>query len=195
MTKYGYVRVSSVQQKKNFSLETQTQQLLAVGILPLNIVKEQASATTVNRQKLNELLQKLKSGDSLTVTRFDRFARTTWKGFDLVNQLQQKGIHFHDLSLNMDNSKPHGQLIMFISAWLAEQENVMRKERQFEGIQKAKQLGKYKGRPSKISQELYQNLITKKNAGFTIREILKKFKIGKTTYYKCIKAYQKTQQF
>ncbi len=79
----------------------------------------------------------------------------------------------------MDISQGTGQLIMFVSGWLAKQENVMRKENQIASIAKGKLQGKYKGRSSKIFEHLYNKIKQKRNAGLTIAEIVKKFKIEK----------------
>ncbi len=60
MTDYGSVTVSSVQQKENFSIENQKEQLVKAGIKVENIVEEQGSAGSFDREKLNDLVGKLK---------------------------------------------------------------------------------------------------------------------------------------
>ena len=69
--KYGYARVSTLDQK----LENQIEQLKDAGAE--TIVQEKLTGTTKQRPEFQGLLTRLEAGDTLIVTKLDRFARNT----------------------------------------------------------------------------------------------------------------------
>ena len=88
--KYGYARVSSQSQQTNSSLESQKQELIQKGILESNIVTEVGSAANEikNRPGFQNLIQNvLKEGDTLIVTKIDRYSRNTLKFLKLQKKL------------------------------------------------------------------------------------------------------------
>ena len=88
---YGYARVSTVAQCRNGnSLEEQTEALTAYGCD--KIITEAYTGKTTERPQLNELLQRLCAGDTLVVTKLDRFARTVIEGVLTVRMLFERGV-------------------------------------------------------------------------------------------------------
>ena len=138
MTRYGYARVSSIGQ----SLEIQ--------IADLNnhacemIRQEKLSGTKMdNRPELNLLLEFMRTGDQLFVTRLDRLARSTEDLCRIVAILEKKGCTLHCTQQNIETQTPTGRLMVQLLGAFAEFETALRKERQMAGIAAAKERGVY----------------------------------------------------
>ena len=144
---YGYARVSSAGQKKDGnSLEAQKTALEAAGAK--KIIEEQFTGTTTNRPAFTDLLEKLQTGDTLIVTKLDRFARTVTQGVQLIQSLIDKGITVNVLNMGVMDNKPANKLIMTVMLAFAEFERDMIVERTQEGKRVAKQQPGYReGRP------------------------------------------------
>lgn len=149
--KFGYIRVSTVAQAaKGNSLEEQKEELEQAGVSDEDIYKDVFTGTTTDRPELNKLLDILKDGDTLIVTKLDRIARSVTQGSELIQSLIDRGVHIKILAMGdvvMDNS-PAGKLIMHIFLSFAEFERDMIVQRTQEGRITSGHLG---GRP-KISE-------------------------------------------
>jgi len=141
----GYSRVSSVGQ----SLEVQVEQLLAAGCE--EVFQEKRSGTTVQgRTELEAALRFVRKGDVLCVTRLDRLARSMTDLAVIMEALKAKQVGFRCLQQALDTTTSEGRLLLHIMGAFAEFETSIRRERQAEGIAKAKVKGVYKGRPRSI---------------------------------------------
>ena len=98
------------------------------------------------RSALDEALEFVRSGDTFVVTKLDRLARSVPHMWEILKQLQAKGIALRIVNLGIDTATPTGKLMLNVLGGVAEFEREMMLERQREGIQKAKAEGKYKGR-------------------------------------------------
>ena len=97
--KYGYARVSTLEQK----LDNQIKQLRDAGAE--TIVQEKITGSTKNRPEFQELLARLESGDTLIVTKLDRFARNTKEALELIQELFQQNVSIHVLNIGLiDNT-------------------------------------------------------------------------------------------
>jgi len=131
MAKYGYGRVSSVgQQLDGNSLPEQERQLREAGAE--EIVLECYTGTEVERPKFTPLLSKLKSGDTLYVTKLDRFARASDAG-KLIEELVNRGVTVNILNFGIANNTPTGKLMLNIIFAFAQYERDMIWERTQEG--------------------------------------------------------------
>ncbi|MED4551904.1 recombinase family protein [Lysinibacillus capsici] len=147
MTVYGYARVSTIGQ----DLEAQIQQLEQNGAS--TIYQEKFTGTKTDRPQFNELLSVLEAGDTLMVTKLDRFARSAWQGSKLVKELVERGIKVHILNIGLLDNTPASKLIKNIFLAFAEFERDMIVERTQEGKAIAKQQEDFKeGRPKKYNQ-------------------------------------------
>ena len=144
---YGYARVSTKGQRdKGNSLEDQQKKLHEAGVQ--EIVIEQYTGTTTHRPKFDELLQKLKSGDTLKVTKLDRFARTAAEGSVLVKNLLDRGVSVHILNMGLIDDTATGRLIINVLLSFAEFERDMIVERTQAGKEIARTKEGYReGRP------------------------------------------------
>ena len=136
----GYVRVSTVDQNEARQLEA---------LKPYRIERvfsEKVSGASLNRPKLQELMEFVRKGDTVYVEDFSRLARTTMDLLGLINQLQEKGVTVVSLKENLDTSTPTGELMLTMIAAINQFERQIILERQSEGIALAKAAGKYTGR-------------------------------------------------
>ena len=100
--KFGYARVSKEQQ----SLDIQIQKLKEAGCD--EIFSEKASGAKDDREKLQELLNKLRPGDIVCVVRLDRLGRRMIKLTSLINELHEKDVQFISLENNIDTTTQWG---------------------------------------------------------------------------------------
>lgn len=146
--KYGYARVSTSGQ----DLEAQIQSLKSVGCE--KIYSEHFTGTKTDRPEFNALLEKLQPGDTLVVTKLDRFARSATKGSELVKDLIDRGIAVHILNMGLLDNTPASKLVRNIFFAFAEFERDMIVERTQEGKAIAKQQPGFKeGRPNKYTKK------------------------------------------
>lgn len=146
--KYGYARVSTLHQ----DLAAQLQKLELEGCD--KIYKDKFTGTKRDRPNFNELLEVLKEGDTLTVTKLDRFARTTSDGISVIKELFDKGVKVHVLNMGLVEDTPTGRLILSVMLAFAEFERDMIVERTQEGKEIAKQKPDFReGRPKKYGKD------------------------------------------
>lgn len=183
----GYARVSKFEQ----NLDLQTDALKDLGIEKIFIDK--VSGVKSEKPQLNDLLNFVRKGDTLTVWRLDRIGRSTVGLIQFVTELNEKGIHFKSISENIDTSSASRKLIFQIFCVLAEHERNVLIERTNAGLKAARARGKNGGRPKGMTEKykkiapLVKTSYESKN--LPIEEIMKAFKIGsKTTFYKIVKS-------
>jgi DNA invertase Pin-like site-specific DNA recombinase len=175
----GYARVSSTGQ----SLEVQEDQLRAAGCDKL--FSEKRSGTTMDwRQALEDAIEFAREGDTLLVTRLDRLARSGGDLQHIVSRLNAKGVGFRCLQQGaVDTTTGMGKLVLGILGAVAEFEADIRKERQLEGIAKAKAAGVYKGRKPSVDIAAVKAL---KGSGKGPAEIAKELGIGRASVYRAL---------
>lgn len=181
--KYGYARVSSRgQQKYGNSLEAQEKTLLEHGC---DIVcKEAFTGTKTDRPVFDEVLYKLQEGDTLMVTKLDRFARTAVEGVTLIQDLVNKGIIVEILNMGRADNTPVGKLMLQIMFAFAEFERDMIVERFTEGKEIARSKGKRtEGRRSKEIPDFQKFLKKQKDGQMTIKECCEILGISRTLWY------------
>lgn len=138
----GYARVSTLDQDHT----TQIERLEAAGCE--KIYSEKRGGTSrKGRKELSECLDDyLRAGDTLVITKIDRLARSARDLQNIVHEIIEMGAHLQVLDQNIDTNTPHGKAFLGMLGIFAEFETNIRKERQLEGIAKAKAEGVYKGR-------------------------------------------------
>lgn len=179
MTTVGYARVSSAGQ----SLEVQIENLKNAGCEKL-FAEKQSGTSVSDRMALHEALEWLREGDTLVVTRLDRLARSGKDLHNIIDQLSIKKVGFQCLQQGaVDTTTSMGKLVLGILGAVAEFETDIRKERQREGIEKAKKRGVYKGRPASIDADKVREL---KAAGMGGAAIAKEIGIGRASVYRLL---------
>ncbi|OQR53208.1 resolvase [Bacillus sp. CDB3] len=154
MVKYGYARVSTLNQ----DLESQIQMLEKEGCE--KIYSEKFTGTKFDRPKFQELLSVIENGDSLVVTKLDRFARSTEHAIQTIKMLFDKGVKVHILNMGIVEDTPTGRLMFNIMSAFAEFERDMIVERTQEGKAIAKLNPNFKeGRPKKYNKEQMEHAL------------------------------------
>lgn len=176
----GYARVSSEGQ----SLDIQMEALKAAGAE--KVFAEKRSGTSAkDRQALHDAIEFVREGDTLIVTRLDRLARSCKDLHNTLAQLADKDVGFHCIQQSgVDTKSGTGKLMLSILGAVAEFETDIRKERQMEGIAKAKAAGKYKGRKPSVDRKAVRALA---DDGLGPSAIAKKLGIGRSSVYRAIR--------
>ncbi|PFK18829.1 recombinase family protein [Bacillus cereus] len=153
--KYGYARVSTLHQ----DLESQIQALQKEGCE--KIYSEKFTGTKANRPKFQELLSMLETGDTLVVTKLDRFARSTVDAIQTVKILFEKGVKIHILNMGLIEDTPTGRLVFNVMSAFAEFERDMIVERTQEGKAIAKLREDFReGRPKKFNNKQIEHALS-----------------------------------
>lgn len=175
----GYARVSSEGQ----SFDIQEEALKAAGCDKV-FTEKRSGTSTSGRDALAEALEFVRDGDTLIVTRLDRLARSSQDLHNIIAGLTKKGAKFQCLQqAGVDTVSGMGKLVLAILGAVAEFEGDIRKERQREGIEKAKAAGKYRGRKPSAHVAVIRDL---RAQGVGPSAIAKQLKVGRTTVYRAL---------
>jgi DNA invertase Pin-like site-specific DNA recombinase len=180
MSNVGYARVSSTGQ----DLDIQLASLKAAGCDVIRSEKRSGTSTE-GRAELRTILDFLRKGDVLTVTRIDRLARSIADLAVIVRELEAKGAALKAIEQPIDTSTAAGRAFLQMLGVFAEFETAIRRERQMEGIAAAKKAGVYKGRPAKIKADAIAAL---KAEGLGASEIARRLRIGRASVYRLMAA-------
>ena len=177
--KVAYLRVSSSSQ----SLEVQREAVSKLNIQ--KIFEEKVSGTsTQGRDKLKEWLDFVREGDELVITRIDRLARSVLDLQLIVKELNDKGVILTATEQPISTKDATSKCFLDMLGVFAELETNLRKERQMEGIAKAKAKGVYKGGKKKINVE---EIIRLKAEGYGATKIAKELNIHRDSVYRLLK--------
>ena len=178
MTVIGYARVSTPGQ----DLSIQEATLRAAGCDVIRAEKR-SGTTTEGREELRTVLEFLRKGDALMVTRIDRLVRSIGDLQDIVRSVRARGASLKATEQPIDTSTAAGKCFLDMLGVFAEFETNLRRERQLEGIAKAKAAGVYKGRPASIDAAHVREL---KGRGLGASEIAKALKICRASVYRVL---------
>lgn len=177
----GYARVSSSSQ----SLDVQVEALEAAGCDKL-FQEKRSGTNAADRDALADALDFVRDGDTLVITRLDRLARSSVDLHNIIAKLTAKGVKFRCLQqAGIDTDSGMGKLVLAILGAVAEFETDIRKERQREGIDKAKANGVYKGRKPSVDVKA---VLALRDDGVSPTDIAKRLKIGRTSVYRVLAA-------
>jgi DNA invertase Pin-like site-specific DNA recombinase len=186
MAHVAYIRVSTTEQNTD-------RQLAYTGIEFDEVFEDKASGKNTERDGLKAMLKYVRAGDTVHVHSIDRLGRSLIDLKTLVTQLNDKGVavHFHKEKLDFKVGKADKfQTLMFdMLGAFAEFERSMIKERQREGIEKAKEKGVYnKDKRKKVD---YAELNAAIESGMSYRQVAEKFNVGVGTVDRAVKANKK----
>lgn len=178
--KYGYARVSTVGQ----DLQSQINVLETEGCEV--IYQEKFTGLKTERQEFSKLLSQLTSGDTLIVTKLDRFARSVRGGINVIKDLFELDVKVHVLNMGLIENTPTGRLVFNIMMSFAEFERDMIVERTREGKMIARQDPSFKeGRPKKYSKMQISHAIELKKH-HTYKQVEEMTGISKPTLYRAL---------
>lgn len=184
---YGYARVSTKgQDKYGNSLQDQSSKLKAAGCEI--IYHDSFTGTKMDRPEFSKLLKLLQPGDTLVVTKLDRFARTAADGAKTVQELLAKNINVNILNMGKADDTPMGKLLITVLLAFAEFERDMIVERTQAGkaMAKAAHPDTYKeGRPViDLSPATVQKFREKQKGGeMSASQICQSLGISRATWY------------
>jgi DNA invertase Pin-like site-specific DNA recombinase len=181
MTTVGYARVSSTGQDLTVQLEK-------LGGCD-KVFKEKRSGVDAGRPALQACLDYLREGDTLLVTKLDRLARSTPDLYRIISDLAERGVAFKVIDdPSIDTTSRTGKLIMGILALIAEFENDIRRERQQDGINKAKAQGVRFGPKPILTSDVVEKVKQLRTDGLTVPEIMRRTKLSKASIYRALAA-------
>lgn len=178
---YGYARVSTAGQGRDGnSLEDQMKALEEYGCN--EIVTEVFTGAKMERPKFASLLHKLREGDTLVVTKLDRFARTALEGCQTVRELFERGVKVHILNIGLIENTLTGNLILTVFLAFAEYERGMIVERTQTGKAIAKTRPGYQdGRPKKYKPAQIGHALSLLDSGLSYKRVEEVTGISKST--------------
>lgn len=179
--KIGYIRVSTQEQ----NTDRQEVLLEQLGVEELYIDK--ASGKNTDRPQLKKMMEYVRRGDIVIVESISRFARNTRDLLNLMEQLSAKGVEFVSKKEAIDTTTPTGKFMLTVFGAVAELEREYILQRQREGIEIAKQQGKYKGRKPLSLPGFQEMVIRWKRGEITAVEACRRLGMSKATFYRKVK--------
>jgi len=178
----GYARVSTKEQDNQLQVEA-----LKTDGCERIFTEKQSGTTTKNRVELANCISYMREGDTLLVTRIDRLARSLRDLQNLVYDLKARGIVLRAIEQPIDTGTAAGKAFLDMLGVFAEFETNIRRERQLEGIAKAKAEGRYMGRKptAKAKSEQVVELI---GQGFTKKAVAEELGMGVASVYRILKS-------
>ena len=141
----GYARVSTDDQ----SLDSQTDALSKAGAE--RVFADRISGSKRSRPELDKMLEQLRDGDVVTVTKYDRLARSLKDLMEIVETIRERGAGFRSLAEDIVTTTPAGRLVFHVFASIAQFERERISERTREGLASARKRGRIGGRPPALS--------------------------------------------
>ena len=179
MANVGYARVSTAGQ----SLESQLGALRVCD----KVFQEKESGAKAERPQLVTMLDYVREGDTITVTKLCRLARNTKHLLEVVDYLEQKGVSLVVLNLGIDTKSPTGRLMLTMIGAVASFERQLLLERQADGIAVAKQKGVYTGRkPTARSKK--KEVLELANLGKSKADIARSLNISLSSVYRILRS-------
>lgn len=161
---FGYARVSTQDQ----NLDTQLDALERAGCH--QIFQDKITGVATSRPALDELLSKLRPGDTVMVARFFRLGRSRDHLISLLGEFAKQGIHFRALDLGVDSSTPAGKMVLQIFAALSEYDRESILEKTQAGRQLAKAKGTHMGRRAGLDADKMNKIRTCLDRGMSVTE-------------------------
>lgn len=173
--KIGYLRVSLESQKE----DRQEDGLKAICD---ELYVEKMSGARKDRPVYQQVVSRLRPGDTLVVWDLDRAFRSTVDALLEAEKLRHRGIGFQIVNLNIDTATPSGELIYTVMAAFAQFERSNLIKRTKEGMAAARLRGKHIGRPRKLNLDEVLLAHAKVQAGeATITELAEQFDCSRET--------------
>lgn len=172
----GYARVSTEDQ----SLDSQLDALRGAGAE--RVFEDRVTGTVRRRPELDRLLEQLRHGDVVVVTKYDRLARSLRDLLDIVEGIRERGAGFRSLAEDIDTTTPAGRLVFHVFGSIAEFERERISERTREGLLAARRRGWVGGRPPALTADQRAEVRRMRDEeGRSLPEIARLFKVSTKT--------------
>jgi DNA invertase Pin-like site-specific DNA recombinase len=176
MARIGYARVSTADQ----DLEIQVERLRHEGCEIIHSEKVSGGSRD-GRAELATVIEFLRMGDELTVMRLDRLGRDTRDVLSILHECEQRGAFVTVVDPPISTRGEMGQVVLTVLGMVAQMERRFIKERQREGIARAKSLGAYKGGKPRLDCGLIRRLFAD---GLGVSAVAKAAKCSRTQVYR-----------
>lgn len=180
----GYVRTSTEGQNN----ARQKELLKQLGIEKIFIDK--MSGKDTNRPALKEMMNFVRDGDIVVTESISRFARNTKDLLELVEQLHKKNVRYISQKENIDTQTAAGKFMLTLFGAIAELERENILQRQREGIEIAKEQGKYKGRPAKELKNFEEIYSIWKDGNISATLASRQLGVSRSTFYRKVSEYE-----
>lgn len=178
---FGYARVSTDNQELNRQIDLLNQYSVD------EIYSEKITGTKRNRPKLNELMRRVRNGDSIVIESLSRLGRSTKDLLNIMSELKEKGVQVISLKENIDTDTPTGQLIITVLSAISQFERDVIVQRTKEGIQSAQARGVKFGRP-KVSDKITDKIVALYKTGqYSYNDIADMTGVSTSTVYRALK--------
>ena len=177
---YGYARVSTSDQ----NLDRQKDALRKYGVDMLFC--EKISGTKKNRPELDDMLGRLKPGDTIVIESLSRLGRSVKNLAELMELFNRANIRLVSLKETIDTTSPTGKLLFTILASLSQFERDVLAERTAEGLAAARARGRAGGRPKTDVDAMNKALALYRTNQYSVSEITKLTGVSKSTLYRAI---------
>ena len=178
MTLYGYARVS-VREPEDKNLDLQVERLVRAGCAMGNIRSEEASGAKNDRGGLLEILDLVVEGDTLVVTHIDRLSRGLTYGLQVIEDLHLGGVEFRSLAEDFDTSTANGKLQLVMVLAFSEWWRNSIRERSIAGQHKAKEEGRFPGRPTVLTERQKEYVREELAKGVSQRELARVLEVSR----------------
>lgn len=185
--KIGYVRVSTKEQ----NTARQEELMKALGVDQVYI--DRMSGKSTDRPELQRMMNYVREGDTVIVESISRFARNTKDLLELTEQLNSKHVQFISQKETIDTNTASGKFMLTIFGAVAELEREYIRQRQREGIEIAKEQGKYKGRPAKQLEDFEAIYRKWKDGKITAVNASVQLGISRSTFYRKVAEYEENE--
>ncbi len=179
---YGYARVSTSDQ----NLDRQKDALRKYGVDMLFC--EKISGTKKNRPELDDMLGRLKPGDTIVIESLSRLGRSVKNLAELMELFNKQDIRLVSLKETIDTTSPTGKLLFTILASLSQFERDVLAERTAEGLAAARARGRAGGRPKSDAAAMNTALALYRTNQYSVSEITKLTGVSKSALYRAIES-------
>jgi len=176
----GYGRISTADQNAS----SQEDALTKAGVDQVFI--DTFTGTKSSRPQLDRVKERLRSGDTIVITRLDRLGRSTKDLLNLVSELDDLGVNLQVLEQNINTSTPDGKLFFTMIAAFAEFEREIMRSRTLDGLAAARARGRNGGRKPVMSQLKIQTARSMYQQGIQIKEIAAVLGVSRPTVYRAL---------
>jgi DNA invertase Pin-like site-specific DNA recombinase len=180
--RYGYARTSSIGARADRQSTLPQEQALKASGCEL-IVIEHGSGSKKDRPVMNEFMNRVVEGDSITVLRLDRWGRSLVDLLQSIQVLKERSVDFRSLTESLDTSSAAGMLTVSVLGAAAQYEKTLLVERLAES---RKATGRHGGRPKSLTEaniRLARRLV---NEGESVVDVGRQFGCSKRTIYRAL---------